>query len=205
MVTWIVEHITEIAGVAFTLIFLALEIKGKWTMWILGIVSAIFYIIINTESKLYAMAGLNLYNAAICGYGLYCWKFLKSGPKTKGLKFSNITPKLSIILSAVGIIVFGIIATVIAVFTDVPDPFQNIRTLIPFALDSLITTLSIIATWMAARKIVQSWFLWMTVNPLTIVVYVYREMAPSAILYVIYTAFSIFGYIQWKKFADNRT
>jgi nicotinamide mononucleotide transporter len=201
MINWIFNNRIEIAGVIFTLIFLFLEVRGKWTMWIVGIVSAVFYVYINMGLKLYAMMGLSVYNAAICAYGLYCWRFMKTG-KNEGLTFNYLSFRLGIVLCAVGFSVFGLIAFVLLKFTDIENPFAGGNgAFLRFLLDCLITTLSIIATWMAARKIIESWFLWMAVNPCTVALYVYSGMAPSAVLYIVYTVFSIFGYVQWKKMA----
>jgi nicotinamide mononucleotide transporter len=200
MTNWIYNNWIEVTGVIFTLIFLALEVLGKWTMWLVGIISAIFYIYINFDQKLYAIMGLNVYNASISLYGLYCWKFFRT-ENNRTLKFNFIGRKLILYLTITGIFIFGIIAFIIFRFTDIPNPFAEKNAFISFFLDSLITTLSIIATWMAAKKIVESWYLWMIVNPCTIALYFYKGMIPSTILYLVYAGFSIVGYLQWKKMA----
>ncbi|MDR1561567.1 MAG: nicotinamide riboside transporter PnuC [Dysgonamonadaceae bacterium] len=190
----------EVTGVIFTLIFLFLEIRGKWMMWVVGIASAMFYVYINMEQRLYAMMGLSVYNAFICGYGLYCWRFMRRGKET-GLRFSYVTANLCRYLWMAGISIYFFSGLVILLFTDIESPLSSIGALFSFVLDSLIMTLSIVATWMAARKLVESWFLWMVVNPCTIAIYLYKGMMPSVLLYVVYSVFSVLGYIQWKKMA----
>jgi nicotinamide mononucleotide transporter len=200
MIEWLINNWIEITGVVFTLIFLSLEVLGKWSMWIIGIISGLFYVWINCDAHLYALMGLSVFNTLISLYGLYCWKFAKT-KDNKNLKFNFIEKKLALLLVLIGMAVFIAIAFILIQFTDTPNPFTKNGEPLPFILDSLITTLSIIAVWMAAKKIIESWYLWLFVNPCTILLYVYKEMYPSTALYIVYTFFSIVGYLQWKKLA----
>jgi nicotinamide mononucleotide transporter len=200
MTDWLNNNAIEITGAILTLVFLYLEVTRKWTMWIIGILSGLFYIYINFNAQLYALAGLCSYNVAVSVYGIYCWRFAKTKRNEK-LPFSFVTKKTAGQLALVGLFVFAAIAFVVIQFTDVPHPLAHRETLFPFTLDTLITTLSILAAWMAAKKIVESWYLWMVINPCTIVLYIYKEMYPSTVLYVVYAIFSVVGYIQWKKIA----
>jgi nicotinamide mononucleotide transporter len=200
MIEWLNTNWIEVAGAFLTLIFLYLEVTRKWTMWIVGIISGFFYIYINFDAKLYALTGLSTYNVAISVYGIYCWKFAKT-KNNQDLPFIFIPKRLTLQLFMIGIAVFAAIAFILFRFTDIENPFTSLGSLFSFILDNLITTLSIIAVWMAAKKIVESWYLWLIVNPCTIALYIYKEMYPSTILYVIYTLFSIVGYNQWRKTA----
>jgi hypothetical protein len=78
---WIIEDWIEIIGAILTLLFLYLEVTRKWTMWIVGILSGLFYIYINSNVRLYALAGMNVFNVIMSIYGLYCWRFLKTEEK----------------------------------------------------------------------------------------------------------------------------
>ncbi|MDR2683342.1 MAG: nicotinamide riboside transporter PnuC [Dysgonamonadaceae bacterium] len=198
--SWLVDNWIEVCGAILTLLFLYLEVTRKWTMWVIGILSGLFYVYINFHAQLYALAGLCTYNVAVSVYGIYCWKFAKT-KSNENLPFNFITKALTGRLIVIGWIVFAVIAFILIRFTDIPSPWENGGTLFSFIFDNLITTLSILAAWMAARKIVESWYLWMFINPCTIALYVYKGMYPSTILYIIYAIFSVVGYIQWRKIA----
>jgi nicotinamide mononucleotide transporter len=200
MIEWINNNWIEFVGAGLTLIFLYLEVTRKWTMWIIGVLSGLFYIYINFDAQLYALAGLSTYNVAISLYGIYCWKFAKT-KNNEDLPFVFISKRLALKLSGIGIAVFAIIAFILLRFTNISDPWAENGEFFPFILDNFITTLSIIATWMAAKKIVESWYLWLIINPCTIVLYLYKSMYPSTILYVVYAIFSVVGFIQWRKAA----
>ncbi|MDR1526145.1 MAG: nicotinamide riboside transporter PnuC [Dysgonamonadaceae bacterium] len=197
---WLIDNCIEVTGALLTLLFLYLEVTRKWTMWIVGILSGLFYIYINFNAQLYALAGLCSYNVAVSVYGIYCWKFART-KNNETLPFHFITKALTARLVLTGLMVFAAIAFILIRFTDIASPWESPGTLFAFVFDNLITTLSILAAWMAARKIVESWYLWMFINPCTIALYVYKGMYPSTILYVVYAIFSVVGYIQWRKIA----
>jgi nicotinamide mononucleotide transporter len=65
--------------------------------------------------------------------------------------------------------------------------------------DSFITSLSIIATWMLARKIYEHWYLWIIVNFVSAVLFMARGLYPTVFLYLIYGFMSFAGLMAWKK------
>ncbi|GHT73202.1 membrane protein [Bacteroidia bacterium] len=197
---WITGNWIETVGAILTLLFLFLEVARKWTMWIVGIISALFYVYINYNVQLYALSGLSVVNFGVSIYGVYCWKFAKT-KKMEELPFTFIDRKLTLQLIGISIILFTIIAFVLLKFTDIPNPLSGRGAFFSFTLDNLITTLSIVGVWMAAKKIVESWCIWMFIDPLNVVLYAYKEMIPSVILYTIYSIFAIIGYLQWRKIA----
>ncbi len=73
--------------------------------------------------------------------------------------------------------------------TDSPVPVR----------DAFITSLSIIATWMLARKIYEHWFLWIVVNTTASVLFFTRGLYPTVVLYVIYGIMSFAGLRAWRK------
>jgi nicotinamide mononucleotide transporter len=66
-------------------------------------------------------------------------------------------------------------------------------------MDSLTTALSITATWMLAKKIIEHWLIWIFVDLLSAGLYIYKELWPTVILFLIYTFMALIGYLEWKK------
>jgi nicotinamide mononucleotide transporter len=200
MIDWLNNNWIEVVGAIFMLGFLYLEIMQKWTMWILGILSGLFYVYIYFDQQLYALSGLMSYNVLVSIYGIYCWKFAKT-KENKELPIIYTPQKMMAILSLIAVAVFIFIAFVLIQFTDIPNPLVYTEGLFSFSLDTFITTLSIIACWMAAKKMIESWYLWLIVDPLNVLLCVHKDMYPSVVLYAIYTIAAIIGYSQWKKVA----
>lgn len=188
LIEWVNNNYIEIIGAILAFIYLILEIKRKWFFWLVGIFSSAFYVYIFFKVGLYAEMGLNFYYILMSIYGLYYWKF---SPKSKNenLNFIHISSKLIFVLIFVFFILFGFALIILRQFpsSQVPIP------------DALIAILSIIATWMAAKKIVESWYLWIFVNSFATILYIHQKLYPTAVLFSIYSIFSFIGLIEWQK------
>lgn len=68
----------------------------------------------------------------------------------------------------------------------------------PFA-DSSITVLSAIATFWLSKSYREQWLVWLGVNIITVVMTLRLQLYPTAVLYIINAAASVYGYIHWKR------
>ncbi len=191
MMKWLTGNWIEITGAFFALVYLILEVKQKWSMWIVGIISSAFYVFIFFEAKLYAEMGMNAYFAAMSVYGLYCWKYAENG--SNELKITHIALKTVGWLFLSGIVLSGIIARILIKYTDSPVPYA----------DTLVAVLSIIATWMVAHKYIEHWYVWIFTNCFATGLYIYQGLYPTALLFAVYTTMSIVGLLEWKKMMIN--
>jgi nicotinamide mononucleotide transporter len=73
--------------------------------------------------------------------------------------------------------------------TDSPVPY----------LDAVSTSLSIVATWMLARKILENWLLWIVADLISTGLYIYKGLWPTTVLFLVYTVLAVVGYFQWKR------
>jgi len=188
MIEWINKNWVEITGAILALAYLILEIKQNWTFWIVGIVSSAFYVYIFFQAGLFAEMGLNVFYILMSFYGIYCWNF-SSKTDDENLGFHHITTKTFYVLLFLFIISFG---TVLIVLSHI----DNAQMPIP---DAFITMLSIIATWMVAKKIVECWYIWIFVNIFATGLYIHQKLYPTAILFTIYSILSFKGLIEWRK------
>jgi nicotinamide mononucleotide transporter PnuC len=186
---WLINNWVEVVGASLALLYLLLEIRQKWTMWIVGIFSSAFYVYIFFHAHLFANMGINVYYTLMSFYGLYCWKLAKRSDKENSIDFHSISSRLAIILSMLSVLIFIVIYGILTLFpeSEVPVP------------DALVAALSIVATWMTARKIVECWYPWIFVNFFAVGLYAYQELYPTAVLFIIYGILSIFGLINWRK------
>lgn len=188
MIDWINKNWVEITGAVLAFIYLILEIKQNWIFWIVGIISSAFYVYIFFHAGLYAEMGLNFYYVIMSVYGLYCWKFA-SEAESKDFSFQQINAKTTLLFISAFVILFGFIFFILYRYTDSKIPVP----------DTLIAVLSIIATWMAAKKIVECWYIWIFVNIFATGLYIYQKLYPTAILFTFYSIFSFIGLIEWHK------
>lgn len=118
--------------------------------------------------------------------------------KEKGkLQVTRLKPRTGIILALVFVLLYIAMYLVLTKLTDSPVPVR----------DAFITSLSIVATWMLARKIYEHWYLWIVVNFVSAVLFFTRGLYPTVILYLVYGIMSFVGLAAWKKtirYSDKR-
>ena len=190
MVEYLKANWVEIAGAVISLIYLILSIREKSALWIFGFLSSLLYIWVFFHSKLYAEISLQLYYLVISVYGWITWQRKSEVTHDKSLIIKRITSKKQILLyalSAVG--VYFVYYFVLKYLTDSPVPVP----------DSFVGSLSIIATFMLAKKKIENWLVWIVVDAFASGLYFYKGLYPTAILFVIYTVMAVVGYFQWKK------
>jgi len=188
MISWLSAHYVEVLGVFFSILYLYFSIRQNILLWPMGIISALLYMVVFYQSKFYADMGLNGYYVVISIYGWVIWK-QGSSNSGKGLPIRRINLKLALILLTITMAAFFGIGEVLARYTDSPIPYW----------DAFTTAVSFTATWMLARKILEHWILWVIVDTISMGLYLYRGLYPTLVLFAIYTAMAVVGFIEWKK------
>ena len=133
--------------------------------------------------------GLQMYYVGISIYGWYEWLRGNSANKSEPLKVSRLNFRLGILLASVSFLLFFLMWFILDNYTDSTVPVA----------DSLATSLSIVATWMLARKILEHWLVWIFVDAFSIGLFLFKELYPTVILFAVYTIMAVVGYIEWKK------
>jgi nicotinamide mononucleotide transporter len=187
---WVYEHYFEIIAAALGFVAIFLQIRQNVWYWFVSIVMVSMYIYIYIDAKLYADMSLQVYYLAISFYGGYLWLYGKSSNDHKvPLTVSFTATHLRILLMAISAILFFLMAWFLINFTDSDLPYW----------DSFTTSLSFVATWMLARKKIENWLIWIVVDAVSVGIYIYKELYPTAVLFFFLTLLAVVGYRQWKK------
>lgn len=187
MINWIIENYIEIVGALIGFAYIYFEIKQKIWLWPCGIVMALFYIYIFFESKFYADMSIQFYYIGVSIWGWHLW--LKKSERDNTHEISTLSRRLGLRLLSVTTLIYCVISYLLIYYTDSPMPYW----------DSLTTSLSITATWMLARKIIEQWLVWIVVNFISVVLYVIKDLHATSILYFVFGVLAIVGYYQWKN------
>ena len=142
----------EIFGFITGLIYVYLELKQKISMWILGSISSAIFVIIFAFAKIYADMCFNFYNLIIGIYGLTLWLKNSNEDLTEEIDdskiyYNHITKTQMTNMMILSFILYFGIYIILANFTDSPIPYG----------DSFTTTLSIIAVYLLAKKVIEQW------------------------------------------------
>lgn len=188
MIEWLSVNHVEVIGAILGLIFLYLEIKENVWLWPIGLLSSVFYVVIFYSAKFYADMGLQVYYVVISVYGWYKW-WRGVGGTHDSLPIVHLTARLGVKLLIVTGALFFAIGEVLSRFTDSPIPYW----------DAFTTSLSIVATWMLAKKIIEQWWIWVIANFVSLCLYVWKGLYPSVVLFFFYTVMAVVGYYSWRK------
>ena len=197
---WLTDNYIEVFGAITGIIYVFLEIRQNIWLWPVGIITSAVYIWIFFTSKFYADMSLQAYYLGISCLGWYWWakgagrkeeweRGRRGEGEKVGLGGTRLKPATGIILIFVFVVLYSVIWLVLSRLTDSPVP----------GWDSFITSLSIVATWMLARKIYEHWFLWIVVNFVSAVLFLTRGLYPTVFLYIVYGLMSFSGLVVWKK------
>ncbi len=181
---------TEIFGAVTGLLYVALEIKQKKLMWIVGGISALVYIFIFFDSSLYAAAGLQIYFAAASLYGWCVWSSREGSEGSREPVVVPMPVRIAVISSSVALAAFFLLWYLLAEYSNDPAPFA----------DALIAILSMLATFWVSHKFIQHWILWIAANIIAIYIYFSLALYATTALYFIYLIAAMVGWLHWRKF-----
>jgi len=133
--------------------------------------------------------GLQVYYLAISIYGWWHWSYGGKASSKEELPVSTTSFKLWINLSLASLGLFGIMVFVLKNYTDSPVPVG----------DAFVTALSITATWMLARKLIEQWWIWVVVNLVSLGLFIWKDLYPTSILFFFYFTMAVVGYYEWRK------
>lgn len=164
-----------------------LQVKENVWNWPIGITNNVLYVIVFWRAGLFADTGLQFFFIAISIYGWYEW--LRGGEAHSELKVSRVTAGHA-----------GLIATLTLAGTFAIAWLLKTQTTstVPWG-DAVTAALSLAATYMLSRKILENWAIWNVANVIYIGLYIYKALYLTAFLYVIFFAMCVAGYIRWSK------
>lgn len=166
----------------FNLIYVILASKGNAWCWVWGFFGTIFQFIVCLDADLKSDAALQIYYSFSAIYGWMNWH--KKNNEVLQISTLPLSMHLRIILIGVGLTL----------------PLGYFWHVAAFRYaDAMLTAFSILTTFLTARKILESWLYWIVIDLSYAFIYYERDKKLLVLLSLIYFAFSIRGYLIWKK------
>ena len=186
----------EVLGFSVGLLYLWWEYHADPRLWIASVIMPAISMWIYFTKGLYADFAINIYYLVIAVYGYVTWTHHKPAKTADAGKDAKSKLQITHIRGAV---LCGTVGVFIALWA-ILWAWLNWLTpsTVPVA-DSFTTALSIVAMWMLARKYIEQWLAWMAVDAVCVGLYIYKGIYLYAILYAIYTAIAVSGYVKWRK------
>lgn len=154
--------------------------KNNLLGWWIGLIGTALYGIVFYQAKLYAEVGLQVFYFITSLQAIYIW--LRGGQNHTEKPVGHISRKwliLTVILAIVSI--FALRSLLIA-----------IRGAAPF-WDALTTVMSLVAHLCLMGRLVESWYLWITVDVIYVPLYASRHLYLTSILYAVFGLMALGG------------
>jgi nicotinamide mononucleotide transporter len=186
---WIIINWVEIVAAALGLIGIGLQIKQNPWYWLTAILMALLYIYVFFVAGFYADMSFNFYYLFVSVYGWMHWVRTREKLEPGKLETTKLSVSQWVKWLSLSSIFFVIIYLILRYLTDSEVPVG----------DAFTTALSITATWLLARKVLENWLFWIVVDAASTFLYIYKEMYPSVVLFSVLTILAVFGYFKWRK------
>lgn len=194
LLDWFFSHKIELGGTVFGLIYIIFSIRQSLFTWPAGIISSLLYCWVFFDAKIYAGMALQGYYLVISVYGWWSWNYSgEPGAGEAKLQVSRTAPDLWGRLFILNLLITILMYYILRRYTDSPVPFG----------DAFTTSLSILATWMLARKKLEHWIIWIFIDLVSAAVYLNRGLYSTVFLFVVYAIMAGIGFHEWQKKASK--
>jgi|WetSurMetagenome_2_1015567.scaffolds.fasta_scaffold638698_1 nicotinamide mononucleotide transporter len=182
----------EWAGLITGILYVIFASHQRLVCWVFGIISSACIAWKSfTDYKLMADGLLQVFYIIVGFYGLYQWVTGRINERPKPVTVSSIK--------------FHLIPVIVCLLISLPASWL----LIHYAsarygyLDTALTLLSVFATFLLIRKDLHNWIYWIVIDIVYVVLYLKSEGLLFALLFLIYTIVSVWGFRQWRSTMMN--
>jgi nicotinamide mononucleotide transporter len=188
----------ELMGTVFGLLCVVLLAREKICGWPIGILNIIFFFILFYQIQLYSDMLLQVYFLGTSIFGW--WKWTHPDPeekkRQKELRVSVNGLKANLIWTGVVLLAVALLGTFMRyVHVLWPSAFSK-----PAAYpywDAATTVMSILAQWFLAKKVLESWILWVVVDIICVVLYFKKDVLFMSLEYFIFLIIAAYGLVAW--------
>jgi nicotinamide mononucleotide transporter len=162
------------------------NIKLKRGAWPLQAVSSLGYCVVFYHQDLRGLALLQIYFA---GFALWAFSHWKSNALVNSQRVKNLAS------AQLGVVLFSWLIATFLIGWFLAKTGEGATGYI----DAFTVVGSVLAQWLMARYYANTWAIWLTVNSVSVALFAYSKLWPTAALYLIFTALAVAGMRAWKK------
>jgi nicotinamide mononucleotide transporter len=191
---WLTAHGTsyaELFGFITGVLNVWLVTRENIWSWPLGILNAVFYVVVFLRTGLYSDTGLQVVYFVLSCYGWWHWS--RGTTAQQPVLVTTTGPRLWALLAVIGVATWFALSTITARIPGAALP----------RLDAALVAVSLIAQWMMTRKLLENWLLWIAVDVIYIGLFIVRGLQLTAVLYAVFLVLAIIGFVQWQRSAQR--
>lgn len=172
----------------FNIAYVILAAQRNVLCWPVGIVGLMLSLVVYVEARLFSDATLQVSYLVMSIYGWYMWYRIQSKPFV--IQHANLKLHAKILMT-------GTLAGL-----GMGWFWHQFGADLPY-LDGLTTSFSLIATWLTARRYLQSWIYWIFIDFICIGIYFHKGIVAFVVLFVVYTLLAFWGYRKWQNYSKS--
>lgn len=170
----------------FGFVYVLLAIRENAWCWPIGIANAALFLVVYGHARLYGAAALQVVYLVVSFYGWYEW--LHGGEAHGRLRVSRTPGRWAVALAAAGLAATLVFGLFLKYRTDAALPFP----------DAATTAFSLVAQWMATRKWLGNWLVWIVVDVGYVAICLSQRLYPMSALYALFLVLAVFGHREWR-------
>jgi len=175
--------------------------RARILTWPLGLVNALFFLVLFYQVRLYADMALQVFFIASTAYGWYRWarpRSVAEADKRDELKVSALGKRersTTLVASLAAALALGLLSSRAHVIMPAafPEPAA-----FPY-LDSLTTVFSVTAQILMTRKKRECWPLWLACDAVDMVIYALQGVWLVAAEYLVFAIIAAAGWLEWNR------
>lgn len=183
---WKASH-GELIGALLSLGMVLFNMRVHPMGWPLAILASALYAWVFWDARLWGLASLQWLFMAMSAWGW--WQWVYRGPD--GQKAQTSPRWMSPVARWRSVLAVLVLWPLLALFLQYVAGSD-----LPW-WDALPTAGSIVGTWMLARKYVENWIVWALVNGVSVLLFTWKGLWLTSIIYLIFLALSWEGYRSW--------
>ena len=180
----------EWIAVALALGYLLLAVRQSLWCWACAAASSAIYLVLFARGGLAMQAALQVFYIGMAVYGWYAWRGGQRAAEDGGkpLGVSRWSP------AAHALAIGGtLVASAINGWLLAPAGGDAVA-----YVDALVAWVSVLATWMVARKVLENWLYWIVIDLVAAGLYWSQGFTATSLLFLVYVAIAVRGYFSWR-------
>lgn len=197
------NNYVEVIGAVSGLAFVILSIKENPWCWVVGMINSITYFFVFQSAGLFADTGLQILYSILNLLGVWQWWLKGKRDSSSASIYDNNEPSSTSMVASISAIptnfvILYINSTLLLWFVLYRIVLLFNSASIPL-LDSLLSAMSIVATYLMTKKIIAHWYWWILANSLYVWMFIQKELYLTSILYTLFLLLAFYGLVEWKK------
>ena len=183
---YLVVNWVEVAGFLTTLVGIWLTTRRLLICWPVVLAADVLYLVVFYRARLFSDALLQVFFVVFTLYGWWhWWRGVRAVGEVRVVPLSVRGWLTGLAAGAIGAVLLGWL--MVRVGAALPH------------LDAALTSYSLVASWWQARKHTANWWLWIVVYLVYIGEYLYKDLRPTAALYLLLVILAVMGLADWRR------